>query len=74
MLREQARQIKMNTKGTMKRALGYFGMALAGGLLALGIHDRIAPQPTVLATSSTSASAPARFVNYTGAMPSGGGA
>ncbi|MDX9751269.1 MAG: Do family serine endopeptidase [Flavobacteriales bacterium] len=25
----------------MKRALGYFAMALAGGLLALGIHDRI---------------------------------
>jgi len=54
----------MNTKGTIKRALGYFGMALAGGLLALGIHDRIAPEPTSLATSSTSNSTPARLVNY----------
>ncbi len=54
----------MNTKETTKRALGYFGMALAGGLLALGIHDRIAGNTTVLATSATSATTPARFTSY----------
>jgi Do/DeqQ family serine protease len=54
----------MNTKRTMKRALGYFGMALAGGLLALGIHDRTVPGPAVSAASPSSSPIPARFVSY----------
>jgi hypothetical protein len=51
---------------TMKRALGYFGMALAGGLLALGIHDYISPSP-LLQTASTTTSPPAKFVSMPGA-------
>ena len=50
----------------MKRALGYFGMALAGGLLALGIHDYISPSP-LLQTASTTTSPPAKFVSMPGA-------
>ncbi|MBP9078954.1 MAG: Do family serine endopeptidase [Flavobacteriales bacterium] len=31
--------------GKLKQTLGYIGMAVAGGLLALGLHDRLAPSP-----------------------------
>ena len=30
--------------GNLKQALGYLGMAVAGGLLALGLHDRFQPK------------------------------
>jgi Do/DeqQ family serine protease len=63
----------MKTNRNMKRALGYFGMALAGGLLALGIHDRLAPSPLPLANihSVAPAPAPVRFTSYTGGIPIG---
>jgi len=32
-----------NNSGKLKRTLGYFGMAVAGGLIAVGLHDRLAP-------------------------------
>lgn len=51
----------------MKRALGYFGMALAGGLLALGIHDQFTPSPLVQPTSTSTTSPPAKFVSLPGA-------
>lgn len=53
--------------GTFKRALGYFGMAVAGGLLALGVHDRISPSPDAVTSSTTNV--PAHFVG----MPTAGG-
>lgn len=51
----------------MKRALSYIGMALAGGLLALGIHDhfdgrRSDIHRTGTTVSTTSTDAPVRFV------------
>lgn len=53
-------------KGTFKRALGYFGMAVAGGLLALGVHDRLSP--SLSNTSSASSSVPSHFAS----MPTAG--
>ena len=52
--------------GTFKRALGYFGMAVAGGLLALGVHDRITP---VGYNAPSNTNVPAHFVS----MPTAGG-
>mgnify|MGYP001286571926 CR=1 FL=1 len=58
----------MNTQtGNFKRAAGYFGMAVAGGLLALGLHDRIAPADRNLQASTEQANAPVHFVNLPGA-------
>lgn len=54
-------------QGTIKRALGYFGMALAGGLLALGLHDQIYKEATSSSTSTSQDTTPARFVNLPGA-------
>jgi Do/DeqQ family serine protease len=52
--------------GLFTRALGYLGMAVAGGLLALGLHDRMSVSNTAVQTSGTSTSAPVRFVNLPG--------
>lgn len=54
-------------KGNFKRALGYFGMAAAGGLLALGVHDRLSPSPSAAASSTVEI--PAQYVS----MPTVGG-
>lgn len=57
----------MNTQqNNLKRALGYLGMALAGGLLALGLHDRISPAAGLAETGGATAATPARFVNLPG--------
>ncbi|MCO5275299.1 MAG: trypsin-like peptidase domain-containing protein [Flavobacteriales bacterium] len=48
-------------RSTFKQALGYVGMAVAGGLLALGVHDRIGTKPSMVATD-TAAPPPAHFV------------
>lgn len=53
--------------GNFKRAAGYFGMAVAGGLLALGLHNRIAPAGRNLQASTEQANAPVHFVNLPGA-------
>ena len=49
---------------TMKRALGYVGTAVFGGLLALSIHERfLAPKTSAFRTASTETSLPVRYVN-----------
>jgi hypothetical protein len=53
----------------MKRALGYFGMALAGGLLALGLHDQFAPARTAAQNRQNTADAPVKMVS----LPVAGG-
>ncbi|MBK8612302.1 MAG: Do family serine endopeptidase [Flavobacteriales bacterium] len=52
----------------MKRTLSYLAVGLAGGLLALGIHDRyLSPsRPLENVVASASTSLPARFVNLPG--------
>lgn len=52
----------------MKRTLSYFAVGLAGGLLALGIHDRyLSPSRSLEnAAASSSTSAEARYVNLPG--------
>lgn len=55
--------------GIMKSALRYIGMALVGGLLALGLHDRISTSTPTLTSSTSSATVPAHFVSLPG--PSG---
>ena len=51
-----------NSNGKFKQVLGYFGMAAAGGLLALGLHDRL-PTSTVAVTPPDTATAPVRTVS-----------
>lgn len=58
-------QTKMKGKGTWGRMLGYFGMALAGGMLALAAHDQLAPNAVVGSGSGTTI--PTRFVSMPGA-------
>ncbi|HEX2615999.1 MAG TPA: trypsin-like peptidase domain-containing protein, partial [Flavobacteriales bacterium] len=53
----------------MKRALSYIGMALAGGLLALGVHDHFSSQGDRFASSSSSTTTPVRMVS----LPNGAG-
>lgn len=48
--------------GTFKRALGYMGMAVAGGLLALGIHDRMASKAVVV-NGDTLVNPPTHYVS-----------
>ncbi len=49
---------------TMKRAFGYVGMAIIGGLLSLSIHERfLAPKPAVFRTASTETTTPVKYVN-----------
>lgn len=47
---------------TFKHVLGYLGMAVAGGLLALGIHDRMETR-TGIVGSDTLTTAPAHYVS-----------
>jgi len=53
---------------TMKRIFSYFAVGLAGGLLALGIHDRfMSPDSTIVRDhADTSTSPPVKFVNLPG--------
>ncbi|MFT3886060.1 MAG: Do family serine endopeptidase [Flavobacteriales bacterium] len=53
----------------MQRALSYIGMALASGLLALGVHDRFTPKGDRFASLSTTPTAPVRMVS----LPNGSG-
>jgi Do/DeqQ family serine protease len=57
-----------NNSNTMKRVLGYFGMALAGGLLALGLHDGFSKDEASF-NSTDSTTAPVHYVSMPG--PSG---
>ncbi|MBS1568108.1 MAG: Do family serine endopeptidase [Bacteroidetes bacterium] len=52
--------------GFFKRAIGYFGMAVAGGLLALGLHDRLAPVNNNVQVAGEQGSSAARFVSMSG--------
>ena len=53
---------------TITRASGYVGMAVIGGLLALGIHERfIAPGGKVISTSGRETALPVKYVNLPGA-------
>ncbi len=54
-----------NHSSTMKRVLGYFGMALAGGLLALGLHDGFVKDGSTSSTGDSSG-VPAHYVNMPG--------
>ena len=49
---------------TMKNVLGYLGMALGGGLIALGLHSGFSEE-NVSATSSVPSSPPVQYVNMT---------
>ncbi|MEO7082083.1 MAG: Do family serine endopeptidase [Flavobacteriales bacterium] len=49
----------------MKRVLGYFGMGLAGGLLALGLHDGFA-KDSLSSNTTDSSGTPVHYVNMTG--------
>lgn len=53
----------------MKRTLSYFGMALAGGLLALGVHDHFLANKGDRFASSTTTTVPVRMVS----LPNGEG-
>ncbi len=56
---------------TMKRTLGYVGMAIVGGLLSLTIHERfIADRTPVPNATAESAPIPVKYVNLPG--PAGG--
>ena len=52
--------------GFFKRAIGYFGMAVAGGLLALGLHDRLVPVNNNVQVAGEQGSSAARFVSMSG--------
>jgi Do/DeqQ family serine protease len=54
--------------GSLKRALGYFGMALAGGLLAIGLNDAYFSTGKRVASTGMEQT-PARFVS----LPAAGG-
>lgn len=53
----------------MKRAFGYFAMALAGAFLALGAHDLIEERTSPAEGGTASRPTPVQYVN----LPSGGG-
>ncbi len=56
---------------TMKRAFGYVGMAVFGGLLALGLHEKfLAPKATAFRTASADSELPVKYVNLPN--PAGG--
>ncbi len=51
---------------TMKRPLSYLAVGLAGGLLALGVHDNLLRPQVSDRTTSPQATAPVRYVNLPG--------
>lgn len=51
-----------NEGGNLKRALGYIGMAALGGLLALGVHDRMDAKQSV-GMADTLAPVPTHYVS-----------
>jgi len=53
----------------MKRAFGYFAMALAGAFLALGIHDLVDERTSTQGGAVSTQPMPVHYVN----LPSGGG-
>jgi len=56
--------MKPGTTMTMKRALGHFAMALAGGLLALGAHDLLSDRKTSTTPATVQDAWPAaRYIN-----------
>jgi len=55
------------TNMNMKRAIGYLGMAVIGGLLSLFIHQKFIAPPAPSATAATGDTAlPVRYVNLPG--------
>lgn len=52
---------------SFKKAFGYIGMAFLGGLLAVGLNDRLVPKTTSAATSTGQADLPVHFAGYSDA-------
>ncbi len=52
--------------GTVARMLGYLGMAIAGGMLALGLHDRLSPISKPVNSGTDQHNEQVRFASLSG--------
>jgi len=71
MAEQQRNHTMSKEKGTFMKAAGYLGMGLAGGLLALGLHDRFAVREGVAAAVPQ---VPAHYVSMSTPPTASGGA